>query len=193
MRKKKKLVIRDRIKELRRVKASELHANPRNWRVHNTAQVKAMEGILAEIGYAGALLARELPDGTLELIDGHLRAELDPEQEVPVLIVDLDQDEANKLLTVLDPLAAMAETDQSALNSLIDDIDTSSDFLTTMFDDLYAEIDQLEIKQLDVQKPPAMSWVLVGIPTVNFGNIADYVEDIAAISGTIVETTVNNG
>ena len=25
--------IRDRIKELRRVKASELHRNPRNWRV----------------------------------------------------------------------------------------------------------------------------------------------------------------
>jgi len=34
-----------------------------------------MRAILTEIGYAGAALARELPDGSLELIDGHLRSE----------------------------------------------------------------------------------------------------------------------
>ncbi len=97
--------IRDRIKELRRVKASELFASPRNWRTHPQAQQDALRGVLAEVGYADALLARELPDGGLELIDGHLRAETTPDQEVPVLVLDVDQDEANKLLTVLDPLA----------------------------------------------------------------------------------------
>ena len=130
------MAMRDRIKELRRVKASELSANPRNWRTHPQAQVDAMEGILAEIGYAGALLARELSDGTLELIDGHLRAELDPDQEVPVLIVDLDQDEANKLLTVLDPLAAMAEANKDALGQLMRDIDTESEGLQAMLEEL---------------------------------------------------------
>jgi len=63
--------IRDRIKELRRVKASELLRNPRNWRTHPAAQARALRGLLNEIGYADALIARELPDGQLQLIDGH--------------------------------------------------------------------------------------------------------------------------
>ena len=82
--------IRDRIIDFRRVKAADLRPNPRNWRTHPAAQRDAMRGVLAEIGYAGALLARRLPDGELQLIDGHLRAETTPDAEVPVLILDLD-------------------------------------------------------------------------------------------------------
>ena len=80
--------IRDRIKDFRRVRASELRPHPRNWREHPAAQREALRGVLAEIGYAGALLARELPDSSLELIDGHLRAETTPDQEVPVLVTN---------------------------------------------------------------------------------------------------------
>jgi hypothetical protein len=42
--------IRDRIKELRRVKASELRPSPKNWRTHPQAQQDALRGVLAEIG-----------------------------------------------------------------------------------------------------------------------------------------------
>src|SRR3972149_5815743 len=77
--------IRDRIKELRRVRASDLKPNPRNWRTHPSGQQDALRGVLAEVGYADALLARELADGTLMLIDGHLRAEPTPDAVVPVL------------------------------------------------------------------------------------------------------------
>ena len=35
-------------------------------------------------------IARELPDGTLELIDGHLRASSLEGQEIPVLVLDVD-------------------------------------------------------------------------------------------------------
>ncbi len=86
--------VRDRIKELRRVPAGKLRPNAKNWRKHPQAQQDALRGVLAEIGYADALLARELPDGSLELIDGHLRAETTPDMEVPVLVVDLDEKEA---------------------------------------------------------------------------------------------------
>ena len=132
--------IRDRIKEFRRVKASELSANPRNWRTHPQAQQDALRGILAEIGYADALLARELPDGKLELIDGHLRAETTPDQEVPVLILDVDEDEANKLLTVLDPLGAMAEANKEALGQLLAEAETSDKALQAMLDDMKLQI-----------------------------------------------------
>ena len=107
--------IRDRIKDFRRVKASQLRPHPKNWRTHPAAQQDALRGVLAEIGYAGALLARELPDGSLELIDGHLRAETTPDMEVPVLVLDLDEREAAKLLALHDPLAGMAEANEEVL------------------------------------------------------------------------------
>src|SRR5687767_5327024 len=96
--------IRDRVKELRRVRASELRPSPKDWRSQPVGQRDALRGVLAEIGYADALLARELPDGTLELVDGHLRAETTPDALVPVLILDVDEAEAAKLLATLDPL-----------------------------------------------------------------------------------------
>jgi len=133
------MAIRDRIKDLRRVRAGDLFASPRNWRVHPKAQVDAMRGILAEVGYADACLARELPDGSLELIDGHLRQSLDPEQVVPVLVLDLDEDEAAKMLAVLDPLAGMAEANQEALGRLLADISTESEAVQAMLDGLAAE------------------------------------------------------
>jgi hypothetical protein len=96
--------IRNRIKELRQVKAAELAPNPKNWRTHPQAQQDALRGILSEVGYADALLARELEDGSLLLVDGHLRAETTPDETVPVLVLDLNEAEADKLLLSLDPL-----------------------------------------------------------------------------------------
>ena len=130
--------IRDRIKELRRVKASELRPHPKNWRTHGDAQRDALRGVLAEVGYADALLARELPDGSLELIDGHLRAETTPEMEVPVLIVDLDDAEAAKLLVVHDPLGAMAGADRDVLAELLQDVETENDAVQQLLGDMLA-------------------------------------------------------
>lgn len=120
------MLIRDRIKELRRVPASELLPNPRNWRTHPEAQRRALEGLFAEVGYADALVARELPDGSLELIDGHLRAETAPDALAPVLVLDVNEVEADKLLLTLDPLAAMAETNVVQLDRLLRRVNTGA-------------------------------------------------------------------
>jgi DNA modification methylase len=72
------------------------------------------------------LIARELPDGRLMLIDGHLRAETTPDVEVPVLVLDLDEAEADKLLLTLDPLAAMAQADSDRIKSLLETVRTDS-------------------------------------------------------------------
>ena len=95
--------IRDRIKEFRRVKASELIANPKNWRKHPARQKKAMEAVLQEIGFAGAALARE-EDGKLHLMDGHLRKDLGGDAEIPVLVLDVTAEEADKILATFDPI-----------------------------------------------------------------------------------------
>lgn len=151
--------IRNRIKELRHVKANELHPNSKNWRTHPKAQQDALKGILAEIGYADALLAREQTDGSLVLVDGHLRAETTPEEEVPVLILDIDEAESDKLLLSLDPLAALAETNATALDSLLREVDTGSEGLQEMYADmadaadLYKD-DTKEVEEDEVPEPP---------------------------------------
>ena len=125
------MAIRDRIRELRRVKASEIIPNPKNWRTHPPAQQQAIAGMLAEVGYADALIAYEGSLG-LTLIDGHLRAETTPDEEVPVLILDVSDDEADKILATLDPLASMAGRDNEKLGSLLDGISSESDGVTEM-------------------------------------------------------------
>ncbi len=130
------VLIRDRIKELRRVRASQLRPHPRNWRTHPRSQRDALRGVLAEIGYADALLARQLPDGSLELIDGHLRAETTPDMEVPVLVLDVDEAEAAKLLALLDPLAGLAEADQDMLADLLAQVHSENEAVQSLLDDL---------------------------------------------------------
>jgi hypothetical protein len=118
--------IRNRIKEYRLVKASELLPNPKNWRRHPDGQKAALKGLLSEIGYADALLARELPDGKLMLVDGHLRQDTTPRMKVPVLVLDVTEAEADKLLLTLDPLAGMAETDAERVKALLATVTTDS-------------------------------------------------------------------
>ena len=110
--------IRDRIKELRRVKASELVADARNWRRHPRAQRSALQAMLERVGYVDAVIARDTPEG-LVLVDGHLRADLAADSEIPVVVVDIDEQEAGEVLATLDPLAAMAEPDTDALDALV--------------------------------------------------------------------------
>ena len=137
--------IRDRIKEFRRVTASELKPNPKNWRTHPDRQKDVLKGVLAEIGYADALLARELQDGSLELIDGHLRAETTPDHQVPVLVLDLNDDEADKLLAVFDPLASLAGKDDALLAELVDAIETDNAAMQSLLTELLASVDDLPL------------------------------------------------
>lgn len=127
--------IRDRIRELRRVPANLLRANPRNYRTHPQAQRAALRGILAEVGLADALLAYETLDG-LTLIDGHLRLEECGDQVLPVLVLDVSEAEADKLLLTLDPMAAMAEMEAATLDELLRNVQTAEPALADMFAEL---------------------------------------------------------
>jgi hypothetical protein len=111
--------IRDRVRELRRVAAAELKPHPKNWRRHPQSQRAALKAVIEEVGFADALLARELSDGSLELIDGHLRMETVGTEVVPVLIVDLNDQEAEMLLAVHDPLVALADSDPQFWDQLV--------------------------------------------------------------------------
>jgi len=145
------MTIRDRIKEFKRVPASSLAPNPKNWRTHPTAQRDALKGVLSEIGYAGALIARELEDGSLIILDGHLRAETTPDQDVPVLVLDVDERESEYLMATLDPLGAMAEANADALAALLEGVSSSNAAVQEMLEQLIPDAEALKTLDTSAQ------------------------------------------
>jgi hypothetical protein len=113
-------VIRNRIKSHRRVRAGDLVPHEFNFRTHPELQRSALCALYREIGFARSLLAYELPDGRLKLIDGHLRRELDPDMEVDVEILDVNDEEARTLLLSIDPLAALAQDQEQLRERLLE-------------------------------------------------------------------------
>src|SRR6266702_4009187 len=114
------MTIRNRIKSHRKVRAGDLMPHEWNFRAHPEAQRAALAGIYHEVGFARSLLTYELPDGRLKLIDGHLRRDLDPNMEVDVEVLDVNDAEARALLLSIDPLAALAQTQEQLLDRLLE-------------------------------------------------------------------------
>jgi hypothetical protein len=109
---------------------AELTANPANWRRHPKAQVDALKGALAQVGWAGALLFNER---TGRLIDGHARREVTPPGEkVPVLVGSWSEADEAVILATLDPLAAMALADAPALDALLKSLTVNDQALSEM-------------------------------------------------------------
>jgi hypothetical protein len=111
--------IRNRIKGHRRVRAGDLVPHELNFRFHPERQRAALEALYKEVGFARSLLAYELPDGQLKLIDGHLRRDLTPDMEVDVEVLDVSDGEARTLLLSIDPLASLAETNAQVHANLL--------------------------------------------------------------------------
>lgn len=173
---------KDRIIELRRVQASELMANPNNWRTHPPAQRSALAGALDEIGIADAVIARETPDG-LQLIDGHLRQDVVGDNTIPVLVVDLTEEEADKLLLTLDPLSAMATTNRETLERLLDATEFQDEAVRAMLESLNRDPDLLpweaDIADIEAIQPldtPILNKVVVECPALITGDVREAVE-----------------
>lgn len=120
--------VADLVVGFKRISADKIRKNPKNWRRHPEAQREAFRGMLDSVGFAGACLVRELPRGKYELIDGELRLDEaggDLEKGVPCLIVDVTEEQADKLLATYDPISSLATFDEDALESLLGTVDLS--------------------------------------------------------------------
>ncbi len=124
---------RNRIVRHVRVRAGALVPHELNPRVHSAAQRRALEKLYAEIGFARSLLAYTLPDGRLKLIDGHLRAEMNPEQEVDVEVLDVNDAEARALLLAIDPLAQLAGYESDTLAKLREQAERDFEAVKTLW------------------------------------------------------------
>lgn len=114
----------------------QLLANPRNFRIHPKPQQDALAGVLTEVGWVQDVIVNQR---TGHVIDGHLRVSLAisrQEPSIPVVYVDLDEQEEALILATLDPLSAMAATDREQLDALLHEVSTGDAAVQAMLDQL---------------------------------------------------------
>ena len=114
------------------VAPGELIAHPGNWRTHPKQQREALAQLLDEVGWVQDVIVNTT---TGRLVDGHLRLELALERDeasLPVVYVELTEDEERRILATLDPVAAMAETNADAFAGLIDGMTLGDDALSAL-------------------------------------------------------------
>lgn len=189
---------KDLVRELRRVPAGTLRPHPLNWRTHPKAQAAALRGLLAEVGFASALLARELPDGSLELIDGHLRADVAADAMVPVLVVDVDEAGAAKLLATLDPLAAMAGADRGKLDDLLRGVQTGDEAIAALIEqtataaDLLPGVGEAELPDLPAGDREAFQQMTFTLADEQAATVKEAVAQAKAAGGDTSDVNANS-
>lgn len=112
---------RNRIAGHGEVDAKELAANPKNWRIHPKAQQDALQGVLKKVGWVQDVVVNQRSGF---VVDGHARVSLAAAagEQVPVVYVDLSEEEEALILATLDPLSAMAVTDEELFGALAKDL-----------------------------------------------------------------------
>lgn len=191
-----------RIREqtIKRVKVGDIVPNPENFRTHDDIQEATLAAVVNELGWYGYPDVFEHPDfpGRYMLTDGelrhiHLTRTYGVDATIPVNVVDFSPAEAKLALATRDPLAAMAGTANDRLESLLGSLATG-DELSELLKQMAGIGDGADTPQdltaVSVKAPPAMTWVLVGIPTVAYGEFALMIEEIAASESTVVEISV---
>lgn len=155
--------IRNRIKGHRRVRAGDLVPHEWNYRLHPEGQREALQALYCEVGFARSLLAYELPDGRLKLIDGHLRREMDPDMEVEVEVLDVNEEEARELLLSIDPLVQLGQMQEQLYDRLREVTPAADEALKQMWEAAAMQsVEELEQWRKPIaQAIPAQYLVLV--------------------------------
>jgi hypothetical protein len=147
--------MKNRIKDHRQVRAGDLVPHELNPRTHSDAQRAALQLLYDEIGFARSLLAYELPDGRLKLIDGHLRAALTPDEVLDVEVLDVSDAEARALLLAIDALAQLAGYDTDTLEELRRIAEQDSAAVKSLWDALAESEAATRRKLRDAAEEPA--------------------------------------
>jgi hypothetical protein len=154
----------NRIVGYTQVPANQLLANPNNPRRHPTSQREALRGSLDTLGLVDAVLVNK---STGYLIDGHARVEealtLNEDMLLPVLEVDLDEDEEKLFLATFDWITTLATYDRDSLDDLLQSVNTDNEGLQAMLSEMaedhgiippdFMPIDMSEQPRLDQLDP----------------------------------------
>lgn len=130
---------------------SSLLANPQNWRIHPQNQHRAIEATMGSIGWIQEVIVNVT---TGHLVDGHLRVmaamRADDDRPVPVLYVELTEDEERAALATLDPIGELAEADTEALANLRFEIDSLPPELDELIEQLLGAPETGQDDEIDI-------------------------------------------
>lgn len=136
--------------ELKWLDPADLEQNPRNWREHPAPQAHALSASLDTVGWAGAALFNRR---TNRLVDGHLRQKqaIERGELLPVLVGEWSEAQEAYILATLDPIAAAARANETALDSLLAEIHAAVergelDADTSHLDDLLRDVLRSEVE-----------------------------------------------
>lgn len=131
--------------------------NPRNWRAHPDQQRDTITGVLSDIGWVQKCIVNKRSG---VLIDGHMRVALAIQHKqplVPVVYVDLSNDEEALILATLDPIAALAEADRAQFAALLPDLASDSAAVQQLISTLAAEMDLIPPDETASDEPDALA------------------------------------
>lgn len=117
----------------------QLLANPGNWRIHPEHQALALEAVLEDVGWVGHVTVNRT---TGHVVDGHLRVQraiAAGAAEVPVVYVELTEDEERTVLATFDGIGLQAATDEDQLRALVAEIRDPIDELRDLFERMGAD------------------------------------------------------
>jgi hypothetical protein len=160
-------LIRNRIVGHGEEPPDQLLANPFNARRHSGAQLEALRGSLSELGWVRTILVNKT---TGHVVDGHARIEEAMRQggePVPITYVELTEAEEKLALAVLDPMAEMATIDEAALEALLAEVETDNPALQEMLDGLEGSPEKhkpIEVKEVDFSDVEDRFWLSVRGP-----------------------------
>ncbi len=130
------------------------------------------------------------------LVDGHLRVELamrKGQRRIPVTYVDLTPAEEAEVLATLDPIAGLAGRDQSMLDNLLAEVQTESEAVAGLLDDLAAnrrtQNEDRTLEEIDLASLPEKPvWALCAIPVDLLPEVKPLLDQIE-LAGVRVEVS----
>lgn len=185
---------RNRILSYALVEPAELEANPGNPRLHGDTQRTAMSAVLDDVGFVAPIVVNKR---TMRIIDGHMRTDLVASRggKIPVVFVDLTDAEEAEILAVMDPIGAMATYDPEATTALIAGMATTVN-LDEVLGELAAgqqetDVPDKPVRHSDPLYPLKRAHTLVSVPLDLWDQVSPLLDQIGAIEGVDVASTVN--
>lgn len=130
---------KNRIVEFGVKAADQFTPHPENLKIHPEWQRAALGGFLEEIGWTG-VVAESKRSGYL--LDGHERIwqALQTNEEVPYIVLDLSEEEEEKMLLKFDYIGGMARYDHQRTAAMLQRVQTSNAALQKMMADMGARL-----------------------------------------------------
>jgi len=177
-------------------KLSEITPYPGNPRLNEDAvdAVDAVAASIREFGFRQPIVV----DGEGVIVVGHTRYKAAQKlglEKVPVHVVtDLTPEQIRAYRIADNKTAELSDWNYDLLPiELPGAIEATLDAQLRALMEALLPNDKPELRQMETKPPPRMTWVLIGIPTVRFGEIADQVELLAQLPDVVCETTSNDG